>query len=84
MSGFPFRNHLIKVKNVLFSFLSPGSVTFNGQDPKPYYERLVGYCLQHDNLMPNLTVRETLQYAAALRLPGTKSFFLSFPIIFAK
>ncbi len=30
---------------------------------------MVGYVLQHDHLLPHLTVRETLRYAGYLRLP---------------
>lgn len=31
----------------------------------------MGYVLQHDHLLPHLTVRETLQYAGYLRLPSS-------------
>ena len=51
-----------------------GSVKFDGADPAPYYTSgSVGYVQQHDHLMPYLTVRETLRYAAKLRLPNAMS-----------
>eukprot|EP01119_Soliformovum_irregulare_P022241 TRINITY_DN756_c1_g1_i2.p1 TRINITY_DN756_c1_g1~~TRINITY_DN756_c1_g1_i2.p1 ORF type:complete len:570 (-),score=129.53 TRINITY_DN756_c1_g1_i2:1856-3445(-) len=50
------------------AYKTEGSIQFNDKDPK-LFENSMGYCLQSDQLMPNLTVRETLQYAAALRLP---------------
>ena len=34
-------------------------------------KQVVGYVLQHDHLLPHLTVRETLQYAGYLRLPSS-------------
>jgi ABC-type multidrug transport system ATPase subunit len=44
-----------------------GSVTFNGQ---PMTDRISrAYVRQEDFLIPSLTVRETLQYSADLRLP---------------
>ncbi|KAL8948964.1 MAG: hypothetical protein Q9222_004886 [Ikaeria aurantiellina] len=48
-----------------------GTITYNG------YERMSSirsaYVMQHDVLIPTLTVRETLLYAAELRLPPTTS-----------
>ncbi|KAG0204964.1 hypothetical protein BGX28_003265 [Mortierella sp. GBA30] len=52
--------------------LTSGSITFNGTKAKKYWnDGSVGYLQQHDFLMPFLTVRETLTYAAHLRLPRT-------------
>jgi ABC-type multidrug transport system ATPase subunit len=48
-----------------------GSLLFDGENPKNFYENgSCGYVQQHDYLMPYLTVRETLRYAAELRLPS--------------
>lgn len=44
-----------------------GSVTFNGKPNSEGYRS--AYVRQEDVLMPTLSVRETLQYAADLRLP---------------
>eukprot|EP00210_Caulerpa_lentillifera_P007346 g7022.t1 len=46
-----------------------GTVTYNGIPVNKAIRRLVGYVLQDDLLYPNLTVYETLYYAALLRLP---------------
>jgi ABC-type taurine transport system ATPase subunit len=48
-----------------------GEVLFNGQ---PYSDSVsMSYVMQADYLIPTLTVRETLQYAARLRLPDSLS-----------
>ncbi|KAK3832123.1 MAG: P-loop containing nucleoside triphosphate hydrolase protein [Linnemannia elongata] len=47
-----------------------GDIRCNGQKAKKFWnDGSVGYLQQHDFLMPFLTVRETLTYAAHLRLP---------------
>ncbi|KAF9332480.1 hypothetical protein BGZ91_011691 [Linnemannia elongata] len=49
-----------------------GDIRCNGQKAKKFWnDGSVGYLQQHDFLMPFLTVRETLTYAAHLRLPRT-------------
>ncbi|KAF9116562.1 hypothetical protein BGX27_001418 [Mortierella sp. AM989] len=51
-----------------------GSITCNGAKAKKYWnDGSVGYLQQNDFLMPFLTVRETLTYAAHLRLPRAMS-----------
>ncbi|XP_062934937.1 ATP-binding cassette sub-family G member 8 [Cynocephalus volans] len=50
--------------------IKSGQIWINGQPSTP---QLVGKCVahvrQHDQLLPNLTVRETLAFTAQLRLP---------------
>ncbi|KAH0976738.1 hypothetical protein GBA52_026457 [Prunus armeniaca] len=52
--------------------LNSGTITYNDQ---PYTKSLkrsrIGYVMQDDLLFPHLTVKETLTYAALLRLPIT-------------
>lgn len=48
-----------------------GMITFNGQSN--VHGVRYAYVMQHDILIPTLTVRETLQYAADLRLASTTS-----------
>ncbi|KAF9344117.1 hypothetical protein BGX26_004763, partial [Mortierella sp. AD094] len=51
-----------------------GSIKCNGVKAKKYWnDGSVGYLQQNDFLMPFLTVRETLTYAAHLRLPRAMS-----------
>ncbi|KAJ3306911.1 hypothetical protein HDU76_004732, partial [Blyttiomyces sp. JEL0837] len=51
-----------------------GEILFNGRNPKVYIQNgLVAYVQQADSLLPYLTVRDTLRYAARLRLPRTMS-----------
>ncbi|KAK3838142.1 MAG: P-loop containing nucleoside triphosphate hydrolase protein [Linnemannia gamsii] len=51
-----------------------GNIQCNGQKAKKFWnDGSVGYLQQHDFLMPFLTVRETLTYAAHLRLPRSMS-----------
>ncbi|XP_060071472.1 ATP-binding cassette sub-family G member 5-like [Ylistrum balloti] len=48
-----------------------GSVVLNGQKCTESNTRgNIAYVIQYDRLLPNLTVRETLTYAAYLRMPG--------------
>jgi len=48
-----------------------GAVRYNGKPWKALSRDLVGYVRQDDELLPYLTVEETLGYAAALRLPAS-------------
>eukprot|EP01117_Protostelium_nocturnum_P018249 TRINITY_DN75_c0_g1_i2.p1 TRINITY_DN75_c0_g1~~TRINITY_DN75_c0_g1_i2.p1 ORF type:complete len:675 (+),score=160.52 TRINITY_DN75_c0_g1_i2:146-2170(+) len=51
-----------------------GQVLLNGKNAsQKVIRKSVGYVMQQDHLLPNLTVRETLQYAALLRLPDSIS-----------
>ncbi|XP_069118986.1 ATP-binding cassette sub-family G member 5-like [Argopecten irradians] len=48
-----------------------GTVIYNGQRCTENNVRgNIAYVIQYDRLLPNLTVRETLTYAAYLRMPG--------------
>lgn len=53
--------------------LDSGVVLLNGQRPGNDFRRLTGYCEQEDCLLGTLTVRETLQFSAELRLPASFS-----------
>eukprot|EP00252_Welwitschia_mirabilis_P021401 TRINITY_DN5495_c0_g3_i3.p1 TRINITY_DN5495_c0_g3~~TRINITY_DN5495_c0_g3_i3.p1 ORF type:complete len:700 (-),score=99.66 TRINITY_DN5495_c0_g3_i3:995-3094(-) len=46
-----------------------GSITYNDQPYTKALKRRIGFVTQDDVLFPHLTVRETLIYAALLRLP---------------
>ncbi|MCL7039664.1 hypothetical protein MKW94_010744 [Papaver nudicaule] len=48
-----------------------GSITYNDQTYSKSLKRRIGFVTQDDVLFPHLTVRETLTYAALLRLPKT-------------
>lgn len=56
-------------------YRSSGKVTFNGAEPADSVVRSVcSYvCQDDDALLPSLTVRETLRFAAGLRLPAFMS-----------
>uniref|UniRef100_A0A2P2KVJ5 ABC transporter domain-containing protein n=2 Tax=Rhizophora mucronata TaxID=61149 RepID=A0A2P2KVJ5_RHIMU len=46
-----------------------GSITFNDQRYSKFLKSRIGFVTQDDVLFPHLTVKETLTYAALLRLP---------------
>eukprot|EP01018_Ginkgo_biloba_P018830 Gb_38402 [translate_table: standard] len=48
-----------------------GTLLINGQRFRKPMKRMMGFITQDDILYPHLTVRETLIYAALLRLPNT-------------
>jgi hypothetical protein len=50
-----------------------GAALFNGAPPDGALRCRIGYILQTDYLLPFLTVRETLGFAARLRLPSHRS-----------
>ena len=61
--------------SLLTRYRSSGAMLFNGVQPTDKEVRsLCSYVTQDDNaLLPYLTVRETLRFAAGLRLPGWMS-----------
>lgn len=48
-----------------------GSITYNDHPYSKFLKSRIGYVTQDDVLFPHLTVKETLTYAALLRLPKT-------------
>ncbi|KAL5135583.1 ABC transporter G family member 22 [Glycine soja] len=48
-----------------------GSITYNDQPYSKFLKSRIGFVTQDDVLFPHLTVKETLTYAALLRLPNT-------------
>ncbi|KAI3997521.1 hypothetical protein MKX01_008128 [Papaver californicum] len=55
----------------LIESASGGSITYNDQQYSKSLKRRIGFVTQDDVIFPHLTVRETLTYAALLRLPKT-------------
>eukprot|EP00741_Cyanophora_paradoxa_P007497 tig00001130_g7252.t1 len=51
--------------------MTTGSVLFNGRPRTSDLKRRIGYVLQDDVFFANLTVQETLEFTALLRLPRT-------------
>ncbi|KAE8100447.1 hypothetical protein FH972_018344 [Carpinus fangiana] len=48
-----------------------GTITYNDQPYTKPLRRRIGFVMQDDVVLPHLTVKETLTYAALLRLPNT-------------
>lgn len=59
------RNDALECRSVT----TEGRATFNGNEMNKSIRRSIGYVAQDDLLYTNLTVYETLYYAALLRLP---------------
>lgn len=51
--------------------MSGGSITYNDQPYSKFLKSKIGFVTQDDVLFPHLTVRETLTFAARLRLPNS-------------
>ncbi|KAB2603597.1 ABC transporter G family member 22-like [Pyrus ussuriensis x Pyrus communis] len=51
--------------------LKTGTITYNDQPYTKFLKRRIGFVMQDDLLFSHLTVKETLTYAALLRLPLT-------------
>ncbi|XP_046841579.1 broad substrate specificity ATP-binding cassette transporter ABCG2-like isoform X2 [Xenia sp. Carnegie-2017] len=51
--------------------LVTGDIMVNGAKKPSNFRRMTGYVVQHDVLMPLLTVRENIYFSASLRLPST-------------
>uniref|UniRef100_A0A5B7BG54 Putative ABC transporter G family member 22-like n=1 Tax=Davidia involucrata TaxID=16924 RepID=A0A5B7BG54_DAVIN len=53
--------------------INSGTITYNDQPYTKLLKQRIGFVLQDDIVFPHLTVKETLTYAALLRLPNTLS-----------
>ena len=67
------KSTLLNVLGSRFSEECSGQVFINGEPRSKKFKKHMGYVLQHDFLLPNLTVKETLSITANLRLPSTLS-----------
>jgi len=67
------KSTLLNVLGSRFHGECSGSVLINNCERSKRFKKHVGYVLQYDKLLPNLTVRETLRITANLRLPGSLS-----------
>ncbi|XP_060103373.1 broad substrate specificity ATP-binding cassette transporter ABCG2-like [Heteronotia binoei] len=50
-----------------------GEILINGYPQPPYFKHMSGYVVQDDIVMGTLTVRQNLEFSAALRLPSSMS-----------
>jgi ATP-binding cassette, subfamily G (WHITE), member 2, SNQ2 len=66
------KSSLLNVLSSRFGGMVSGDVNFNGRPLSRGMKRRLGYVLQEDILASQLTVRETLQYTARLRLPSAE------------
>ena len=67
------KSTLLNVLGSRFQQECSGQVLINNQPRNKKFKKHIGYVLQHDFLLPNLTVKETLLITANLRLPNTLS-----------
>merc|ERR1719242_2535405 len=67
------KSTLLNVLGTRFQGEWSGKVLINNQPRSKRFKKHIGYVLQHDFLLPNLTVKETLLITANLRLPNTLS-----------
>ncbi|KAJ3142656.1 hypothetical protein HK101_003255, partial [Irineochytrium annulatum] len=47
-----------------------GEILVNGQKPDALYTRRIGYVASETDHIPTMTVRECLQFAAEMKMPG--------------
>eukprot|EP01084_Bolivina_argentea_P206012 351824_1 len=67
------KSTLLNVLGSRFTEEYSGDVFINNQKRSKKFKKHIGYVLQNDFLLPNLTVKETLTITANLRLPNTLS-----------
>eukprot|EP00486_Rosalina_sp_Unknown_P002219 CAMPEP_0201575936 /NCGR_PEP_ID=MMETSP0190_2-20130828/21385_1 /ASSEMBLY_ACC=CAM_ASM_000263 /TAXON_ID=37353 /ORGANISM="Rosalina sp." /LENGTH=679 /DNA_ID=CAMNT_0048006151 /DNA_START=76 /DNA_END=2112 /DNA_ORIENTATION=- len=67
------KSTLLNVLGSRFTEQCSGQVYINNEPRSKKFKKHIGYVLQHDFLLPNLTVKETLSITANLRLPSTLS-----------
>ncbi len=67
------KSTLLNVLGSRFMGECSGRVLINNQPRSKKFKKHIGYVLQHDFLLPNLTVKETLLITASLRLPAILS-----------
>merc|ERR550532_2263365 len=67
------KSTLLNVLGSRFTGEFSGDVLINDEPRSKKFKKRIGYVLQHDFLLPNLTVKETLFITASLRLPGSLS-----------
>lgn len=64
-------NRMAKDTNVRFD----GKITANGKDIKDFrFKDYIGYVTQEDVMMPTMTCRESLAFAATLKIPAPKTY----------